>query len=500
MEKVKLDLADKRNAEISKNVTALIGIIAMNVGLAIAYWVEVIKDTRTLASYLIVAILCILPTVLSYVEYRRKKDSAFVRYIASIGFMLLYTYVMFTTSTDLAFCYILVFFVIMTVYSDVKLSVILAAYALVLNVIIIVKKLLAGSLTDTTLTNAVIIIACVSFTCLFAILANRKIAQISQASYNKAEEDKKQSQQLLQDVLKVSVAITENIGAAVSETEQLEESIVLTQQAMENLVDGTTDTVNAIVGQKESTDKIDIHIHEVEEAVDSIMLQIRDVEKNLEVGNVVMKDLLQQVQISETSGELVADKVKELGEYASNMQDIMELISKVAYQTGMLALNASIEAARAGEAGRGFAVVASQISNLAAQTKSATADINQIIADISQSVTSVTEAMNTLLESSRMQNKYVDDTAGSIEKIYGNTREIAEQAEQLDKIVDIVVDANTQVTERIENVSALTEEVTASANETLESSNVNLDSIKKVSDIMAKLGEEAKELQSTYDI
>lgn len=498
MSKEKLDLSDMKNAEQSKNVTVLIGFVTLNIVLAGAYLIEVVKNTRTIGSYAIVAILCILPTIISLLVYSRKKDSVCIRYISSMGFALLYAYIMFTTSTDLTFCYVIVFFVILMVYTDMKLSVGIAVFALIINIALIVQRLLNGTLTGVALTNAEIMLACLVLTSVFAILSINKIVKINRANYSKAEEDRKQSEALLQAVLEVSGVITENIETAVQETVQLKNSIGLTQRAMEDLVVGTNDTVNAIVEQKESTDKIDVHIHEVDEAVVSIMSEIRSAEANLDAGNAVMKDLLQQVQKSEASGGLVTDKMTELDEYANKMQDIMELISNVADQTGLLALNASIEAARAGEAGKGFAVVASEISSLAAQTNNATGDITKLIANISQSITEVTEAMNELLESSRLQNKYVDNTAANLKKIYGSTREIAEQAKQLEKVVDVVMDANTQVMERIENVSAVTQEVTASANETLESSTVNLESIEKVADIMTRLGEEADKLQSNY--
>lgn len=497
MAKDKMDLSNKIMADGSRNKTVLVGSGTMDVVLAASYLIEVFKGARTIGSYAIIALLCLVPPVLSLAAYFKKKETMLVRFISSIGFCLLYTYVMFTTSTDLAFCYIIVFFVLLMTYADARLALTVGGYAVIVNIAVIILKAVRGILTGAAITNAEIMIACLVLTSVYAILAVSKITKINQASYDKAEEEAKQSQELLDTVLQVSSSITDNIENAVSETVSLKESIRMTKQAMESLVAGTNDTVDAITTQKDSSQQISSHIQEVDIVTGNIMQEIHSAEENLGEGNVIMADLLQQVKTSEVSSALVAKEMEGLNEYAKKMQDIMELISSVADQTGLLALNASIEAARAGEAGRGFAVVASEISNLATQTNQATGEITQIISNMTGSVEEVAKAMNTLLESSRLQNQYVDGTARNFEKIHSSTRNVAKQAEQLKTVVDAVMEANNQVVESIDNVSALTQEVTASASATLESSNENLDSIEKVTAVMDILGEEADKLRET---
>jgi methyl-accepting chemotaxis protein len=78
---------------------------------------------------------------------------------------------------------------------------------------------------------------------------------------------------------------------------------------------------------------------------------------------------------------------------ADEIGDVVRLISDVAEQTNLLALNATIEAARAGEAGRGFAVVASEVKTLAARTTEATGQISARIAAVQSSTAEAAEAM-----------------------------------------------------------------------------------------------------------
>ena len=80
------------------------------------------------------------------------------------------------------------------------------------------------------------------------------------------------------------------------------------------------------------------------------------------------------LQAEQTDG-----RIGKLSRAAQEIGDVVKLITAIAEQTNLLALNATIEAARAGEAGRGFAVVASEVKSLASQTAKATDEISSHI-------------------------------------------------------------------------------------------------------------------------
>ncbi len=495
MNEKNLDYSIKEVAEQDRNKTAMTGVFIMYTILAAAYFLEVIKHTRSIASYSIVLILCVLPCILSLIAYKKQKNSPMIKYICGVGFSLLYSYIMWTTSTDLVFCYVIVVFVAFVVYTDVKLLVGMGVYALLMNIVIIVKKAMAGELTDTNLTNAEIIIACLILTCVFTILSIRKIVEINNANIRKADDEKQQADELLNTTLGVAASMTENISSAVGETDELQSSIEATQHAMEDLLENTKEEVQAIESQKRSTVRINEKIKSVEVAVGSIVHEVYDAEEKLTTGNTIMESLLEQVNVSKESNALVVEKMDGLRKYAGQMQEIMELIRNVADQTGLLALNASIEAARAGEAGKGFAVVASEISSLSTQTNTATGDIDILIENIVHSIEDVTTAMDKLLESSQMQNRYVNETADNFNKIHNSTQSIVQQVSQLRETVDIVTEENSQVSEKIERVSAAMERVMNGANDTYENCNSNLTSVANVASVMENLKEEAGKLQ-----
>lgn len=89
-----------------------------------------------------------------------------------------------------------------------------------------------------------------------------------------------------------------------------------------------------------------------------------------------------------------ATQLRELQKKSENIDQVLQVISGIAEQTNLLALNAAIEAARAGEAGRGFAVVADEVRTLASSSQKSTDDIHQILSQFRDQTRSVVENMN----------------------------------------------------------------------------------------------------------
>jgi uncharacterized coiled-coil protein SlyX len=123
--------------------------------------------------------------------------------------------------------------------------------------------------------------------------------------------------------------------------------------------------------------------------------------------NRISSDLL---HLAERSG-LAAGSVSILGERATKIVSIVNLIKEIADQTNLLALNAAIEAARAGEQGRGFAVVADEVRKLAERTANATSEISALVNQIGSDTSSATESMTALATESQRASADGDSAA-----------------------------------------------------------------------------------------
>ncbi|MBR5577596.1 MAG: hypothetical protein IKW28_01220 [Lachnospiraceae bacterium] len=496
MSKIVLDYSVAENAEIGRNDTAITGITIMNLIIALAYALEVIKGVRTVASYLIVLGFSILPMVLCWCTYKVRRDAKSIRYIGGIGFLLLYSYIMFTTSTDMTFCYIIVMYVILMVYADRIYSLMLSTYAIILNIIRVGGKIMTTGLTETEITNTEIMLACIILTTIFGLMAINKITQINRHNLQKAEKEKEISGKLLKKTLKSADCITEKIEASYRVSDELNTSVTDTWKAMNQLNRGTEEVVLAISQQRDNTEEISGIITDVEASMDDMARSLDRTQKGVGRGQQVMKELLLQVKKSEAAGSLVAKEMEDLQKYTEQISSVMGLISNVAKQTGLLSLNASIEAARAGEAGRGFSVVASEISNLADQTSSATGDIEALITNMINSVVRVGNAVEEMVESSKMQNQYVEETADNYRIIEDNTIKISQKAKLLGNNVEAVGKANVEIVTHIEQLSATSEELTAAAGVTLEHCDENVKNINLMTELMKDLSNEAAMLQN----
>lgn len=160
------------------------------------------------------------------------------------------------------------------------------------------------------------------------------------------------------------------------------------------------------------------------------------------------------MQIARRGGEVVNAVVHSMGrihESSKQIGDIVALIESIAFQTNILALNASVEAARAGEHGKGFAVVASEVRKLAERSKLAADEI----AKISSNSLAVTEASERILV----------ELAPEIMRTAELVQEIAASSSEQSAGVDQVNNALNDLNNIIQENAAASEELATSAEE-----------------------------------
>ena len=221
----------------------------------------------------------------------------------------------------------------------------------------------------------------------------------------------------------------------------------------------------------------------VEEIGNSMTLTL----KALAEGKQDIEHLASEVEASVDNGTEVTEKLENLNQYMDEMNSIVELIGGITNQTSLLALNASIEAARAGEAGRGFSVVATEISGMATRTKEATVHITELISNVSNAIMEVVGVVSNMINGINEEKTGASNAEESFESIEDNTRAIQKNADTLSRSISELQNANKEIIDSIQTISAISQQVSAHAGETMQAEEENLNVMQDVSAIMQKL-------------
>ena len=170
-----------------------------------------------------------------------------------------------------------------------------------------------------------------------------------------------------------------------------------------------------------------------------------------------------------------------LGKQAEGIGQIMNVISDIADQTNLLALNAAIEAARAGEAGRGFAVVADEVRKLAEKTMSATKEVG--------------DAIRGIQDGTRKNMNNVDQSAKTIEEATSLANKSGETLNEIVGLVDQASDQVRSIATASEEQSAASEEINRSIEQVATISSETAEAMGQAAQAVSELANQVQVLQ-----
>jgi methyl-accepting chemotaxis protein len=205
-------------------------------------------------------------------------------------------------------------------------------------------------------------------------------------------------------------------------------------------------------------------IEESATATNEITKAIDEISRNTTMASTISKEAVSKVGDSQ-------EVMHRLRSIAEEVSSVIELISNIAEQTKLLALNASIEAARAGEAGKGFAVVANEVKELAKRVSDATAEVAEKLSKIQTETEVAVKATDLVAEIVKRIEEIATVIAAAVEEQTIAIKNIADQinltkdtanymaksAEETYKTATSIEEIATHQMEKVEKLKNLTE-------------------------------------------
>ena len=234
--------------------------------------------------------------------------------------------------------------------------------------------------------------------------------------------------------------------------QMLTRMIIDIQSSSANVKSGSSQLAEATQllseGTVSQTSSIEKLVMDMNNVVDSI-------NQNSENGNLInerLNTLDTKIQDSSQQMEHLLRIVDQIEEMSSDIQKIVGTIDSIAFQTNILALNASVEAARAGENGRGFAVVAEEVSSLASRSSDASKKTGELI---EKCITGIAQAKES-----------ADVTASALESIVTDSAEIARSFDSISETTREEARKANSIRMEINNISDVVQSNSSTAQET----------------------------------
>ncbi len=255
---------------------------------------------------------------------------------------------------------------------------------------------------------------------------------------------------------RAAAALRELLGGTTRRFQELSVSAEQLKGVSLGLDDGAGKTHQEIEAMRQKTEAVNQQVQSVAAATEEMGVCIQEIAQNAQAA-------ANQSTTAATEAESVTSGLGEVASASAKIEDILQVIQRIAEQTHLLALNSSIEAARAGDAGKGFNVVAHEIKELSHSTSNATGQIQQRIVVLRQSVGGMTASMSHLRGEVLSMRDRIGAIATAIEEQTNTTREIGRNVESTARASQSIEDGAKNMEEYTRTTKLRSSEARAAA-------------------------------------
>lgn len=292
----------------------------------------------------------------------------------------------------------------------------------------------------------------------------------------------------------------------IASSEQLAVASEQSTQAATNISTSMTDVAQGITKESESIDEasavieqMSASIQEVAEAANSTA-NLTDKSANAtRAGQQIMQNVISQMNCIEDTTGKTQTAVQKLAASSEKIGEIVGIISDIASQTNLLALNAAIEAARAGEHGRGFAVVADEVRKLAEQSQDAAKQITDLVNDNIADIESAVLNMNSGVNNVNIGKDLADEAGRSFEEITASVLDASNRINAISVTIGQMVSGTQNIVSSVEAINAISKNTAAQTQSVSAATEEQSASMEEIASSSQNLAAMAQELQNVIN-
>lgn len=315
--------------------------------------------------------------------------------------------------------------------------------------------------------------------------------------------------QLTSDINKMSLSlrnliqeVTFSSEQVASHAEQLTASAEESKTSTEYITASIQEIANGAENQSEKVAESEKALENMAEGISQIAISSSSISETslqtiakAQTGGDSVKKTVKQMKSIQSSVYSSNEIIKSLEERSKQIGRIVEVITGIADQTNLLALNAAIEAARAGEHGKGFAVVADEVRKLAEESRKSSDQIGQLIAVIQEEMVNSLEGMSKVTKDVNDGLVLADTTQDNFNDIIESTKLVSEQIDQMSATAQEISVVTAQAAVSFLKISEITKDTTASTQEVASSAEEQLGSMDEIATASESLSQMAINLR-----